>query len=133
MKNIKSWAVAVILLSLVLLFWSVLFIAMSPILIPVTIASLFKDEVHFLGVNFKFLSWRYNMFISQDQGANAMLGGDMDTHVSGRVGRRAIKGNDIALKMETVINLLFKALFKESNHCRNAIEHDEKYNKNWGG
>lgn len=129
----KHWAIAIVFLMVIVVFWSLLFIVMAVVLIPVTVASLFKDELHLFGVNFKFKSWRYNMFIAQDQAVNTLFGGAMDTHISGRVGIRAIDENGIALKMEKVINLLFRWLLKQENHCRTSIEHDEKYNKDWGG
>jgi hypothetical protein len=131
--DLKNWFAAIVFLLIVVLFWLALFIAMSPLLIPVFLISLFKDEAVLLGKKIIFKQWARNMFISQDQGANAMLGGSMDNHVSGRVGYNAIRGNGIALKMEIVINLFFKIFFKQDNHCRAAIEFDEAYNKNWGG
>lgn len=86
-----------------------------------------------MGKPMLFKMWARNMFISQDQGANSMLGGSMDTHVSGRVGYHSLRGNGIALNMEKVINLIFRVFFRQKNHCRVSIENDEAYNKHWGG
>jgi len=127
-----NWFVAIVFLVIVVITWLLLFIAMSPVLLPVFLISKVKEEGTVFGKKVMFKSWALQMFISQDQGANTILGGSMDTHVSGRVGYQAIRGNGIALRMEKVINGYFKIFFKQDNHCRDAIEHDEPYHNNWG-
>jgi len=129
----KYWTIALLFLLIVVVFWILIFIPMSPVLVPVFIASKFKEEANIFGKKVLFKQWSLNMFLSQDQAANTILGGSMDTNVSGRVGYHAIRENGIALKMEVAINLLFKILFKQENHCRASIENDEYYNVNWGG
>jgi hypothetical protein len=132
-KSVRDWLVAIIFLLIVAITWLGIIVVMSPVMTPVYIISLFKEELVLFGKKILFKSWHKNMLISGDQGANTLLGGSMDNHVSGRVGYNAILGNGVALKMEIVIDLIFKVLFKENNHSRNAIERDENYNKHWGG
>ena len=129
----KHWLIAILFLIIVVIVWALIFVVMSWALIPVFIVSKFKDDAVVFGKKVLFKSWAHNMFIAQDQAANALLGGSMDTHVSGRVGTNAIRGNKIALNMEKVINLVFKVFAGQENHCRVTIEKDEDYNKDWGG
>lgn len=132
MKNIAQWFVATAFMLIVVFFWVLLFIVMSPVLIPVYLLSKVKEEATVFGVNFNIKGWAYHMFISQDQAVNTILGGNMDTHVSGRVGFHAKRGNGIALKMELVIDWCFEKVLKQVGHCRAAIENDEIYSKSWG-
>lgn len=92
-----------------------------------------KDESFIFGKVIDWKMWRYNLWIADDQNVNAMLGGDRDITVSSRVGYNARRGNGIALKMEVVINLLFKLAINQDDHCQASIERDEQHNKNWGG
>ena len=73
------------------------------------------------------------MFISDDQNANTVLGGDLDITVSSRVGYNAQRGNPVAINMELVIDFLFKVTTGQIGHCRASIERDERHNKHWGG
>ena len=133
MKNFTQWFVAILFMVIVVVWWLTLFIVMSPALVPVYLISKVKEDVTVFGTYFNFKGWAYHMFISQDQAVNTILGGHMDTHVSGRVGFHAKRGNGIALKMELVIDYCFEKLLKQIGHCRNAIENDEIYSKGWGG
>jgi hypothetical protein len=128
-----EWLVAILFLMIIPVFWLAIALVMSPVLIPVLIISLFCERSKILGVKVLWRKWSYNMIVSQDQSVNTILGGSLDTSVSSRVGYRSELGNGVALKMEPVINLLFKVFAGQENHCRASIERDEVHNKNWGG
>ena len=132
MKNIAQWLVALVFMLIVVVCWSTLFVVMSPVVLPIYLISKVKPTATILGVTLNFKGWAYQMFIAQDQTTNTVLGGNMDTHVSGRVGYHAKRGNGIALKMELVIDYCFEKVLKQVGHCRVAIENDEKYSKVWG-
>jgi hypothetical protein len=129
----KHWFIALVFLIIVAVVWIVVFVAMSPFFMPVFIASKWKSEAVFLGVKMMFKSWSRNMFIVQDAAANTVLGGSRKKHVSGRVGYHSMRENGIAMKMEVVIDLIFKVLKNQDRHCRASIESGESYNVNWGG
>lgn len=133
MKQLKEWLYAAILLIVVFFLWFWFSFTKGFILIPVYAMSKIKDESIILGKRIDWGRWAYNMFISDDQATNAVLGGDRDITVSSRVGYNAKRGNGIALKMEVVIDWLFLKLKSQKDHCRASIERDEKHNKNWGG
>ena len=133
MKNIKHWAYASALLLLVFILWAYLIITKLFVILPVSIIAIKRDYSVIFGKCINWKQWRYNLWISDDQNVNAMLGGDRDITVSSRVGFNAKRGNEIALKMEKVIDLLFKITINQDNHCRASIERDETHNKNWGG
>jgi len=66
-------------------------------------------------------SYLLNIIISIDQLGNALLGGNRDITISGRVGYASLNGSKSAKVFEFFIN----ALFFNSKHCLNAIEWDE--------
>jgi hypothetical protein len=123
MQKIFYFITAYLLLLSVVFFWSVLIIALSVVQIPVTLAAIFYAKAR---------GWALHIMVGQDQMVNAIHGGNMDTHISGRVGFHATRGNPIALHMEKPINLLFWILKKQVNHCRASIEHDENYHRHMG-
>lgn len=129
----KEWLAAIVLLVLIVVLWAWFTLAKSLILIPVYIVSKFKDESVILGKRVNWAMWARNMFLSDDQSVNAVLGGDRDITISSRVGYNAIFGNGIALKMELVIDWLFYITTGQKQHCRASVERDEKHNKKWGG
>lgn len=132
LKWLVEWAAALILLALIIFFWACATIPKLPILIPVYITSKFTDKTRILGVDVHWHGWARNMFLSDDQAANATLGGSMDNTCSSRIGHNAARGSRIALKMELLTDMYFRLTTGQKNHCRVSIERDEKHNKNWG-
>lgn len=63
-----------------------------------------------------------NIMISIDQLCNAILFGNVDHTISGRVGYNALLGSFWALYAQELINLLF---FFDKDHCYTSIEWDE--------
>ena len=60
----------------------------------------------------------WNLFISLDQLANTVLGGDPDETISSRAGKKQRKGR--------LAYYLCRALhWIDPGHCKRAIEHDE--------
>jgi hypothetical protein len=122
-KEFAAFIAAYLLLISVVFWWVLLVFLLSPIQVPVTLASIFCKA---------FKGWAYHIFIGEDQMVNTLHGGNMDTHVSGRVGFHAQRGSSIAAHMERPINLLFWAIKRQENHCRASIEHDEIYHLRMG-
>ena len=69
-----------------------------------------------------------NIAISLDQLANVLLLGDCDETISSRTGR-AIMSNKPkigVIYLHKIVDFLAKTLFKDENHCINAVEDDIK-------
>jgi hypothetical protein len=132
-NDIREWCFASVYLVLIVYFWGMSTLVKLPVILPVFLMSKFTDKSEVLGKQVYWGKWAYNMFISDDQSANTVLGGDRDITVSSRVGFNAKEGNPIALRMEIVIDYLFYVFAKQENHCRVSLEIDEKHNKDWGG
>jgi len=81
----------------------------------------------------KVLQYVYNLFLALDQLINCVvLLGDPDDSVSGRCGfaiyvKRTPKWWVTPLK--ELIDLFFLVVFSENDHCKNAIEAEEKLQK----
>jgi hypothetical protein len=133
LKWIGEWVTALFFLLLVVYFWLGPTVLKAPLILIAFIISKFKKKSIIFGKKVRWGEWAYNMFIADDQNANAALGGNRDITVSSRVGYNAKRGNGIALKMEKVINLGFLVFAKQKDHCRVSIEVDEQHNKEWGG
>lgn len=131
-KSIADYSAAFLFLFVILCMWISLVVVKFYITIPVTIISRFKDVSNILGVDVHWKRWAINIWAADDQNVNAMLGGNRDITISSRVGYKSKEGNNIASIMEVVINWLFFISVGEVDHCRNAIERDEKHNKYWG-
>ena len=123
MKYVLACAAAYALLLSVSVWWLLFIIVMSPLQVPVVLASFFYNEVK---------GWAFNITLGQDQLVNAIHCGNRDTDISGRVGFHAQRGSQIALYMEIPINWLFRVSHNHSNHCRASVEHDEKYFRHIG-
>lgn len=65
--------------------------------------------------------WRYlwNLFIAVDQLVNTILGGYPDETISSRMGKRARKGDRLAICFCKTLDVL------EKDHCEKSIERDE--------
>jgi len=122
-KEFGAFIAAYLLLASVVFWWALLLIVFSPIQVPVSFVAIFYEKAK---------GWAYNLMIGEDQMVNAVHGGNMDTHVSGRVGWHSINGSRIALHMERPINLLFWIIRRQVNHCRSSIEYDEVYHRHMG-
>jgi len=62
-----------------------------------------------------------NLIISADQTGNALMGGNRDITISGRVGLASALGSKTAMVLEFLIN----SLFFNRTHCWDSIEWDE--------
>lgn len=81
----------------------------------------------FVGVQFadkKSITYFYcrRNWIAIDQTVNAMLFGNEDVTISGRAGRKA----EVGARFWAALARLINALFRDPNHCRDSIEHDER-------
>jgi hypothetical protein len=123
LKETAAFITAYLLLLSVVIWWALLIITCSPLQVPLYVASIILPSLK---------GWAYNLIISQDQTVNAIHGGNMDTHISGRIGFHAKRGARVALHMERPVNLIFLITDGQKNHCRNAIEFDEKYHRHMG-
>ena len=92
-------------------------ILLSPFGIMLCVASLLAIPLPFLRYYIQ------QVWESVDQTINAIGLGNMDHTISGRVGRLAVQGDPVGRILERVINTI---LWFDKNHCRKAIEHDEK-------
>ena len=72
----------------------------------------------------------YNLALSIDQFINTIILGDPDDSISGRCGR-AMRGEPKwwVKPLRDFIDWLFLVLFNEVGHCANAIEPEEKLQK----
>lgn len=61
----------------------------------------------------------WNLLISLDQLANAILAGDPDETISSRMGKRARQGDKLGITVCKVLN------FFDEGHCERVIELDE--------
>ncbi len=66
----------------------------------------------------KFQRYLLNLFISVDQLANTIIGGDPDETISSRMGKR-VDTCKLCKWICSALNLLDK------RHCKNSIEYDE--------
>lgn len=73
----------------------------------------------------------YNNALAVDQYINAVLLGDPDESISGRTGRAIKSGNPKwwVKPLAYILDKLFEWLFNEKDHVLNAIEPEEKYEK----
>ena len=98
--------------------WAYILIALSPLILPVTL----------LAIPFESLrKYRYALWISTDQLVNAIHFGNPDVTVSSKVGYMAEKGSKTAKAMAVAIDLLFKLAVNQDNHCQASIERDEEH------
>lgn len=105
--------------------WLLLILLMSPFQVPLTVlGTILKNE--------RLHKYRYNFWIWQDQGVNAILGGNPDVTVSSQVGYMAhIENNRTAKGMAKFIDFGFKFATGQLDHCRASIEMDEDHTR-WG-
>lgn len=78
----------------------------------------------------KFISqYIYNLALAWDQLANVILLGDPDDSISGRCGRALKSGKPKwwVIYLAKHIDWMFFVLFREVDHCMNAVEEGEKY------
>ena len=89
---------SIFFLILVGVIWAALILLMSPFQLPLTVlAAIFKNE--------RLRKYRYNFWIWQDQGVNALLGGNPDVTVSSQVGYMAHVQNSKTAKESSRIRL----------------------------
>lgn len=112
------WIKAKMFLLSITFCWIVLFLVMSPIQLPVTIAAIWVKGLK---------RYRYGLWIGQDQLINAMHNGNPDVTVSSKIGYMAMKGSNTALVMEKVVNFLFYISVGQKDHCKASIEYDEEH------
>ena len=109
-----------ILLLSIALVWLFFIVVMSPLQLPLTL----------LAWPFKSLrSYRYKVWIAQDQLVNAIFNGNPDITVSSRIGWMAEQGSKTAIYMAKVVDWLFYVAIGQVNHCRVSIERDEDHTK----
>lgn len=112
------WLRAKLLLISIVIVWAYILIALSWLILPVTI----------LAIWFKSLrKYRYALWISTDQLVNAIHLGSPDVTVSSKVGYMALKGSKTAQAMASVIDLLFYLAIGQKDHCLVSIEKDEEH------
>ena len=67
-----------------------------------------------------------NVLIAVDQLGNALWGGEADETISSRLGRQKAAAKNGSYRMRPVPRLLYSILGRiDTNHCPDAIEHDE--------
>jgi len=67
----------------------------------------------------------FNLLVAGDTFLNTVIGGDPGETISSRMGKGKLKGQPVHTFLSRVIDAVFKVLFNESDHCVNAIQHDE--------
>ena len=122
------------------LWWAVLVAAMSVIQLPISILAIYLTEsVLFIGADGRprklfWKKYRYNLWITQDQAVNAIHGGNIDIHLSSRMGYNSnMKQSKTFWYMERFVNWFFLVIFKQDDHCWSAIEFDEVHVTDFGG
>mgnify|MGYP000232193139 CR=1 FL=1 len=73
-------------------------------------------------------AYAFNLFVSVDILANAIIGGDPGETVSSRAGKGKLKGQPVHTFLSRVIDLIFEMLFSQEDHCVNSVQHDEGKN-----
>lgn len=116
MKNLYHWLKAVTLLSIIFVMWTAFVAVQSFSLIVAAIFAYPMPEFRLL---------LRSILLGQDQLINTFLGGYWKTTISSEIGGNAIKGSGTALKMERVVNWIFKFTVNQDNHCRVSIEPDD--------
>lgn len=66
--------------------------------------------------------YSFRVWLAIDQLANTVLGGSEDHTISGRAGRGRAAGS----RFWAVIAGCIDFIFRDKQHCSNAIEHDER-------
>lgn len=69
--------------------------------------------------------YMFDLWYSNDQNINALLGGRPDHTISGRVYYHEQLGSQTAAELRKLIDAVFYLAIKEVDHCKNAIEWDE--------
>lgn len=113
-----SWIKAKLLLLSVALVWLFFIAVMTPIQLPVTLLAIWVKPLR---------SYRYKLWISQDQLVNAIHNGNPDITVSSRIGWMAEQGSKTATAMAKVVDFLFYVAIGQRDHCRVSIERDEDH------
>lgn len=111
---------AKLLLISVALVWLLFIVVMLPVQLPVTLLAWPLPWLR---------SYRYKIWIAQDQLVNAIHNGNPDITVSSRIGWMAEQGSKTAASMAVVVDWLFYVAIGQKNHCRASIERDEDHTK----
>ena len=70
-------------------------------------------------------AYAFNLLVAGDTFLNTVIGGDPGETISSRMGKGKLKGQPVHAFLSRLIDAVFKVLFNESDHCINAIQHDE--------
>lgn len=81
--------------------------------------------------NIPFKEYFVNNLLTQDQTVNAILLGNVDHSLSGRIGYLALKGDEVAYYMSVVVDYIFIKLTGEEDHCLNSVEQNVVKGKNY--
>jgi hypothetical protein len=118
MNRLIVWAKARCLLVMVALTWSSMIAFCAAIQLPLTIAALF-------GKRQAVMDACYSLWMIQDQHTGTILSGHHETTVSAMIGHYSLQGSKTANAMRTIVDALWRWVFKQPNHCITAIEaHD---------
>ena len=76
-------------------------------------------------------SYYFNLLLALDQFVNALLFGDPDETLSGRLGRAQLAKKKLFFvkPFRKFVDWLFIALIGQRNHCIESIEHEETFDK----
>lgn len=122
MNTIGAWLKAKFFLLSVAIVWGSLILQLLPLqAVALFISVMVKNE------NWK--NWNYSIWMVQDQFVNVMLSGYHMTTVSSTIGHMS-KTSATAEGMRKVVDFLFDKLAGQKNHCRRAIEADDKHRYN---
>lgn len=114
------WVKAKLLLISIAIVWLYVLVAISWLIIPVTLAAIKFESLR---------RFRYGLWIATDQLVNAIHNGNPDVTVSSKVGYMAEHGSKTATAMAYIIDLLFYIAIRQENHCAVSIERDEEHYK----
>lgn len=73
-------------------------------------------------------AYAFNLFVSVDIVANAVIGGDPGETISSRAGKGKLKGQPVHTFLSRIIDLIFEMLFSQKDHCVKSIQGDEGKN-----
>lgn len=83
---------------------------------------------HGCGAMTELRQFLYNLLLGSDQFLNVLLLGDPDESLSGRTGRAILSGRPkwFVIGFEKSIDKLAYVLVGEIDHCKNAVEPEER-------
>lgn len=114
MKNLEAY------------FWLVTFVALEVVL---SVLSPFIKITAVFAQAFgkgRVKQWGYNNFIALDNYRSSQLGGDPEETISSRLGKARLRGRSKTfIFLADKVDLVFKVIKDQDNHCVASIEREE--------